>query len=351
MTKIRLQFVHQFRDRHGKTRRYFRRPGFKRIPLPGLPGSDEFMDAYKAALAGDTAPKAEIGAARTIPGTVAAAVVSYFNSAAFQLLAAETRRTRRNILERFRAEHGDKRIALLHRTAIDRMVAAKAKTPAAARNFLKTLRALMVHVIAQGMRADDPTAGIKMPKQRKGGYTPWGDEHIAQYRERHAIGSRARLALELLLNIGPRRSDVVRLGRQHLRDGEFAFRTQKTKVLIEGVRLLPELAEALDAMPGGDLTFLTTEFGKPFTAAGFGNWFRDRCNEAGIPNGYSAHGLRKASATRLVDHGATAHQLMAVFGWTTIGEAERYTRAANKKKLARSAGELVRTGTSSGKPS
>lgn len=350
MTKLRLQFVHRFADRHGKIRHYFRRPGFKRIPLPGLPGSAEFMAAYQTALAGDAVAKVEIGADRTKPGTVAAAVVSYFNSAKFQALAAESRRTQRNILERFRAAHGDNRVALLLPHHIQRMVNAKAATPAAAKNFLKTIRAWMAHCVTAGLRQDDPTSGVKPVRYKTDGYLTWEDEHIELYRARHPIGTRERLALELLLNIGPRRGDVVRLGRQHLRNGEFTFKTQKTDTLVEGVPLLPELAAAIEAMPAGNMTFLTTEQGKPFTAAGFGNWFRDACNAAGVPKGYSAHGLRKASATRLADIGASPHQLMAWFGWTTLRQPELYTRKANRKKLAQSAGDLLRTGTSSGKP-
>src|SRR5215472_16956067 len=154
LTKIRLQYIHEFRDRHGKIRRYVRLPGRKRIPLRAAPGSEEFMAIYQAALTGEI-PRVEVGANRTRPGTVNAAVIGYFNSSAFAALAPETRRVRRNILERFRQEHGDKRIALLLRTHIDRMVAAKVGTPAAARNFLNSLRALMAHCIAQVWRVDD----------------------------------------------------------------------------------------------------------------------------------------------------------------------------------------------------
>jgi len=125
LTKIRLQYIHEFRDRHGKIRRYVRLPGRKQIPLRGAPGSEDFMSIYQAALAGET-PRVELGASRTRPGTVNAAVISYFNSSSFQSLASNTRRNRRNILERFRQEHGDKRIALLRPGHIDRMVAAKA---------------------------------------------------------------------------------------------------------------------------------------------------------------------------------------------------------------------------------
>ena len=139
------------------------------------------------------------------------------------------------------------------------------------------------------------------------------------------------------------------MGRQHVRDGILSIRQQKTGTLVE-IPILPELREALDAMPAAHLTFLTTEYGQPFTAAGFGNWFRQCCDEAGIPKGYAAHGLRKAAATRLAEVGCTDHQIMAWGGWKTLKEVTRYTEAANRKRLARSAAEKLETGTMSGKP-
>jgi hypothetical protein len=99
MTRIKLDYVHEYRDRHGKLRRYFRKPGFKRIALPGLPGSDEFMTAYQLALAGLSARR-EIGAGRTKPGTVNAAIVGYYSSLAFRSFAPGTQKMRQAILER-----------------------------------------------------------------------------------------------------------------------------------------------------------------------------------------------------------------------------------------------------------
>jgi integrase len=141
------------------------------------------------------------------------------------------------------------------------------------------------------------------------------------------------------------------MGRQHMRDGVLSFRQSKTRNLVE-IPVLAELNEALGAMPQTNhLTFLTTGSGAPFTAAGFGGWFRDRCDEASIPKGYAAHGLRKAAATRHANCGATAHELMAWFGWTSISEAERYTKAADRKRLAQGMVMKLKQGTSSGKPS
>src|SRR5262249_16807498 len=110
--KLPLRYVNEYRDVRGKLRRYFRRRGQKKIPLPGLPGSAEFMTAYQAALS-QSAP-IEIGASRTAHGTVDALIVDYLVSAAFtKALAPETQRMRRNILDRFRTEHGNKRVATL----------------------------------------------------------------------------------------------------------------------------------------------------------------------------------------------------------------------------------------------
>jgi integrase len=120
--------------------------------------------------------------------------------------------------------------------------------------------------------------------------------------------------------------------------------------LIE-IPILPALAQAIEAMPGSkSFTFLTTDAGLPFTAAGFGNWFRECCKAAGLPSGYAAHGLRKAAATHHANQGATAHELMAWFGWKTLKEAERYTRSANRKALAQGMVAKLQKGTTSGNP-
>src|SRR5258708_33790786 len=113
---------------------------------------------------------------------------------------------------------------------------------------------------------------------------------------------------------------------------------------------MPALQEAINAMPStGHMTFLVTAQGKPFSAAGFGNWFREVCNEAGPPKRCTSHGLRKAAATRLADRGATTTELKAWFGWKTDSEAERYTRNADRKSAAARAGKKLIQGTEIGK--
>jgi integrase len=333
MAKIRLKHVNAILGRDGKVRYYLRRRGFKNVPLPGLPGSAEFMEAYASAQVGE---RITVGAGRAKPGSVGAVVGAYLGSIEFGNLSAETRRTRRNILERFRDEHGDKPLALLQRKHITDMVAKKAGTPSAARNFLATIRLLMRFAIRTGIRTDDPTAEVERVKIRTTGFATWSEEHIAQFEKMHALGTRARLAMALLLYTGQRRGDVVRMGRQHIRGGAVHVRQQKTGAEL-AIPLHPELSRVLEATPSDHLTFLTTAFGHPFSAAGFTNWFRDICNEAGIPRGLSAHGLRKAACRRLAEAGCSANEIAAISGHVSLREVERYTKAADQARMARSA--------------
>jgi integrase len=337
------KYVHGFIDRHGKPRFYFRRAGFKRVPLPGLPWSPEFMEAYEQALAGQPTP---IGAERVKPGTLRALAVSYFASPAFRTTRPSTQYTYRNIIDRLCAEHGDKRVALLQRDHVVRLLAARANTPRTANALRQSLRALMQHAVALGLLADDPTRDVrKIPTAKGEGYHSWTESEIAQFEQRHPVGSRARLAFALLLYTGQRRSDVVRMGHQHIKDGGICVRQQKTgrEVWIPvHDALVPIIADA-----SGNLTFLLTDQGKPYTAAGFGNWFRDQCRAAGL-HGCSAHGLRKAAARRLAEAGCSTHEIAAITGHASLKEVARYTEAADRKRLAQSAMAKIRT--LSGKP-
>ena len=142
-----------------------------------------------------------------------------------------------------------------------------------------------------------------------------------------------------------RRSDIVKLGPQHVQNGILSLRQQKTGADVD-IPILPELRAAIDAMPkGGHLAFLATEDGKPFTAAGFSYWFGEMCKQAGVPKNLSAHGLRKAGATRLAENGCTDHEIMAWGGWKTLKEVQRYTQAVNRKWLALQAADKLKAGT------
>src|ERR1700688_309020 len=227
MVRITLPHVHGFRNRHGTLVHYFRKRGCKSVRLRGLPGSSEFMRAYEAAI-GNAEPIV-IGADRAKVGTVAATIGMMLASVAFADLADGTQRLRRYILERFREEHGDKRIATIERKHVQAMVDAKAATPSASRNFLAVVRSLMQFAIEAGIRADDPTIGVKRVKIKSDGFITWEEHHIAAFEARHPIGTMPRLAFELALGTGQRRNELVKMGRQHVRGDMIAVHQQKTK--------------------------------------------------------------------------------------------------------------------------
>lgn len=342
-------YVQAFPDRHGKARYYFRRAGFPRLALPGLPWSPEFMAAHAEAMIGDGPIRKDVGAERAAPGTFNALVVAYFNSPIFKSLSLPTQATYRGILEGFAAKHGHKRAIALQGSNIARMMAEKAATPAAANNLLRMLRLLMKFAVIHGWRRDNPTTGLKALKMRAGGFYAWSEADIAKFEECHPIGTRARLAFALLLYTAQRRSDVVLMGRQHIRNEVLTIRQQKTGTLVE-IPVLPDLRAILDAAPNNHMTFLVAAAGKPFTAAGFGNWFREVCNQASLPKECAAHGLRKAASRRLAEAGCTAHQIMAITGHTTLPEVMRYTQSVDRRKLAVTAMEKLGKRTSSVKP-
>ena len=311
------------------------------------------MRAYADALNGTKAQAGNIAAARTVAGTVNALVVAYLDpqsSSPFKTGAAETQRTRRNILENFREAHGDKPLyrtdnrghqtMLLTREHMQRIINEKASTPFAQRNFLNTLRAMFKWAVKEGRIPDDPTLGVTREKVKTTGYKTWSEDHIERFEARHAVGSKARLAFALLLYTGQRRSDVVKLGRQHIHNETLIIDQGKTEGGEEAhleIPVHPKLREIIDATPMvGVKTLLVTHFGKPYTPAGFGNWFRELCNAADCAD-VSAHGLRKATARRLAEIGCTTNQIASITGHASLSEVQRYTKAADRKRMAREA--------------
>ena len=344
MTQIRLKYVHEFADRHGKARRYVRLPGGQRIPLHGRPGSAEFMAAYQAAIAElDFLPaKAPIGASRTLSGSIDAAIVGFYGHGSFTSLAAASRDTRRQSLETFRREHGTKPIAALRTQHIASILSDR--KPAGARNLLNGLKALMRFAVLTGLIEHDPAASLKAPKVKTavaGGIHSWTEDEIAAYRACHAIGTTARLALELALNTACRRGDLIQIGPQHIRNGLFSYSQNKTMASV-AMPVHPDLFEVLAGTPATNALFLTASTGRPFSPNTFGNKFREWCNEAGLSH-CSVHGLRKAQARRLAEAGCSANQIMAITGHKTLSEAQRYTAAADRERMATSAMASITT--------
>jgi integrase len=335
-------------DRHGRRRVRFRKGAFSTY-LIGIPWSEDFMRQYATALEGvSTKATGNIGVERTKAGSFNALVVSYYRSPEFRGLKASTQVMRRNIIERFRLEHGDSPINRLARSHIKEIIGAKANTPEAANNLLKVLRVLLNYAVSVDMIPSNPTIGIKKYRsENPDGIHTWTEDEVPQFLARHPIGTMAHLAMMLMLCLGQRRSDVVRMGWQHIRNGKITLRQEKTNTALL-IPIHPDLEQALALAPRNNLTFLVTMFGKPFTTAGFGNWFRERCDEAGLPQ-CSSHGLRKLAATRLTNVGCSDREIMAITGHKSVSQVSPYTKARDQSRLAEQAmTKLVATRNKSG---
>jgi integrase len=331
---VKLKHVDRFVDRHGRERHYFRRGHGMRVLLPGMPGSEAFMLAYQAALAGQEVCNAV--AQRGDPGTFDRLVKDYFESPDFMRLGPTTQRAYRSVIERLVADDkiGHRAVREMSRGHVQKMVARRAETPGAANDVLKKLKILLHFAIDNGWRKDDPTLRIK--RFAEGEFHTWTDEEIGVFERVWKVGTKERCAFALLLYTGQRASDVARMSSVDLAEGGIWVVQQKTKAKLL-VPVHPELRQALDACELSDGNILKTGFGAAFSGKGFSNFMADRIDQAELPERCVTHGLRKAAARRLAEAGCSANEIASITGHVSLEEVARYTKAAEQKKLARAA--------------
>lgn len=340
MATFRMKYVKAYEDRHGRMRYYYRRPGFPRLALPGKPGSKEFAEAYEAAE--KNAPR-KIGEDRVGAGTFSAIIADYYETARYQNLAEITKKTYRNVLERFRESFGDMPVRAMGAAKLDELLETFADRPGALDTFRKVLRLVLKLAVRRGLIKVNPMTELRLPRKAAKGFHTWSEDEIAAYEAKWPSGSRERLALALLIYTAQRRADVVSMGRQHVKDGKIHVIQSKTGTRL-WITLHTALKAELDKVPAGQLTFLQTQYGQPFTGPGFGNWFRENAKAAGV-TGCTPHGLRKAACVRLAEAGCTPHEIMAVTGHKNLSEVTLYTDQADQKRLAGEAMRKAEAGT------
>lgn len=297
-----------------------------RIRLPDDPTSQEFREAYTAAMAGETSgPTIK----KDAPGTIGALIASYKASGQYTGLGETSKTGYTSRLEAIRIDHGHRAVAGLTKDRIQTFILDPlADRPGAALDTIKKLRILIKHAIDKGWLKYDPSTGIKRPKG--GEIRAWTDSELAAFERRWPIGTKQRTAYALMLNMGTARVDTHLLTWNQV-DEVASYARHKTGVAVE-MELSDELQKALAATPRKHVTVINTAYGKPFTVDGFSGFMRDAIRAAGLPLGCQPHGLRKTLGRLLADAGATAHDIMAALGHTTLAEAERYTREADRRR-------------------
>lgn len=263
-------------------------------------------------------------------------VDQYFRSEPFKRYDELTKADKRSVLNRYCETAGDLPYAALRKEDVERSRDKRSSTPGAADKLVKYLRVMFKWAIDKKHAQQNPAIGVAKINTESVGWHTWTPAEVDVYRKRHNIGTKARLTLELMMNVGARISDAARIGRQHEAEGWLKFvawknRNKKSRKTIE-CPITPDLAASLAATPTGDMTYLVNDLGRAFTINGLGNKMRDWCDAAGLPQ-CSSHGLRKAAAVILAENGATAPELCALFGWSKLETAEIYIREAQKRKM------------------
>jgi integrase len=338
MPKPRFPHLRHETSRHGTRVWYVRIGDGPRTRLRAAYGTEAFWEEYRAAIDGTARP-----AGKAKAGTFRWLVERYKISSAYRDLKGSTRTARDNILKGIVDKVGDQPIAAINRASIEASRDARRDRPEAANSMVKTLRVLfgwgMEDEVARAYVKANPAAQVAMIASRSEGFHTWNDEEVATYEAKWPLGTRERLALDVLLYTGLRRGDAVQLGRQHVRNGIFSIKTEKTGEWVVAPVLEP-LQRSIDATKTGDLVYLVTSRGEPWSKESFTNWFRKCCKLAGVPG--SAHGLRKAGASRAAENGATEAQLNALFGWKEGSrESATYVRKARRNVLAMDAAQLL----------
>lgn len=320
-------FVYHEKTRHRRRVCYFRRGKGPRTRLPDY-GTAEFEEAYHAALVNLEPPKKRVAGV----GSLAWLISRYRETGAYLALSLATRKQRDNIFEGVVKTAGHVAFKSITRKTLVDGREKRAATPAQARNFLDAMRGLFAWAVTAEHVETDPTAGVKNPPRRRGdGFPAWTKDDVEVFEARWPAGTKERVWLHVLLYTGLRRGDAVKLGRQHVRDGVAAIRTEKNGTEVS-IRLLKPLVQTFATGPTGDLAFIVGVDRKPLKKETFGNYFREACDAAGIKK--SAHGLRKLAATIAAEAGSTVAELEALFGWNGGTMASHYTKSANRKRLS-----------------
>lgn len=343
MPRPRPPHLHLEVSRHGRPVWYVRCGRGPRIRIKAEYGTPEFDAAYRAAINGES----QQSAPRVAKGSLEWLWLLYRQTNAWTDLSMATRRQRENIMRQVLKTGGNVPLSSITGKAIEQGI--QRRKPYAARHFVDTLHGMFKWAVRAQHVAADPTAGRAVAKPKTKGFPVWTEDELEQFERRWPRGTRERVMFDVFLYTGLRRGDAAKLGKQHIRNGVITIDAEKTGTRVT-IPVLPELEETIAAGPTGELAIISSKKGQPIRKEVLGNLFRDACKAAGINK--SAHGIRKAAATRAANNGATVATLEAIFGWEGGQMAALYTRAADRRRLAAEHMEkLSKTGTSIPAPS
>ena len=219
MMKTRLKFCVYDPDPNGNPRYYVRKVGRLKIrirePFEDSSGTitPEFMKAYFDALANldGAAPVLKAPREKTFDWLVN----QYLHSPEFARYDKATQDDKRGVLNRYCKTAGDLPYASLRKEDVEDSRDKRSNTPGAADKLVKYLRVMFKWAMAKKHAQQNPVIGVAKINTDSDGWHTWTPAEVDIYRSFHKIGTKARLALELMITVGARISDAARIGRQH----------------------------------------------------------------------------------------------------------------------------------------
>jgi enterobacteria phage integrase len=324
------------------TVRYYYRVGKgPRVPLLGVPYTDEFMTSYKAAAEGQTGIKLPSFTRRSPDVRTVSDLIDHYRANNEQFKRNREGTTKKGYSSRLRAidrEYGDCPLVGLTRERIVDFLEDFDDRPGSGLDTYKKFKILIKHAVDIGWMKADPMVGLKRPKG--GSIRAWTEDEVAQFKAR--CGSRQHLAFCLFEFLGQRRSDTVRMRWSDInpRTGHIKVAQQKTGTKLD-IPLHKDLLYVLDEaharrgkVVGLDDPIITTEAGVGFTVAGFSDWMRDAITAAGLPLDCKPHGLRHLAGVRMAEAGCTDEEMMALLGHRSATSLRIYTQGAKQRALA-----------------
>ncbi len=329
VANLKIKYVDEYRDHTGTLRRYFRKGGKRLGVLPGDVGSEEFMTAYAAYLA-----EKPTAAKRVLhEDSLAKLIIDYYGSRLFTDRKPSTRQLYRYALDPVSKEHGHRSASTMTAEHAEKIINKIGLAhPGMGNLTLSVMRRVMKLAIKQKVRKDNPFLAIEAFEI--GEHHTWTDAELDQFEAKWRPGTRQRLAYALLLHTGQRVGDVAKMKRADISDGMIYVVQEKTGAKV-WIPIAPELDRAMKAYKANGLNLIGDPNGRPIKRATLSALMRKAIKEAELPARCVSHGLRKAAMRRLAEHDATDKQIAAVSGHKTLKEVERYTKAADQKKLAR----------------
>lgn len=336
MTDIEIPYVHAFRDRHGRMRYYVRRKGKKAVALPGLPGSKPFMEAYQAAIGSTPEPdKQSKGGERSLSALIA----SFYKSAGYKNLKPNSQKTYRHVLKHLESKDGHRSIVDLPDEKARKIIEEiGGERPAMANLTRAVLRKLFSHAVKTRWRHSNPFSGIEAYKI--GSHHSWTDQEIATYQATWELGTRERVAFDLLFYTAQRIGDVAKMKRADIVKNRIHV-VQEKKGYKLAILIHEDLKRSLHAYGVKGQHLVGRLDGKPMIADNLSKVVALAAEKAGLPERCVCHGIRKARLRLLAEKGASAKVLAALAGHKSLKEVARYTEAADQDHLTDAAVALM----------